>query len=58
MMLAIMIAAAVTGLLAGVTATFEHVVIAQNMTGNMTMPSGNMTGTDNASEVISDYIRR
>lgn len=51
--LAIVLAAAVGGLLVGTTVTIEQVVIAQNMTGNMSMPSGNMSGTDNASGAIS-----
>ena len=54
MMLAITIAAAaVAGLMVSATASIEQVVIAQNMTGNMTDSSGNMTGTENASGAIS-----
>ena len=50
-----MLGAVVTGLLIGATATIEQVVIAQNMTGNMTSPSENMTGTNNASGSISGF---
>lgn len=52
-MLAIAIAATIAGLMVDVTASIEQVVIAQNMTENMTSSSGNMTGTDNASGAIS-----
>ena len=52
-MLAIAIAATIAGLMVDVTASIKQVVIAQNMTENMTSSSGNMTGTDNASGAIS-----
>jgi hypothetical protein len=51
-MFAIIIAAGV-GLMVGPSTPIEQVVIAQNMTGNMTDSSGNMTGTENASGAIS-----
>ena len=49
MMLAIVLAGAVASLLVGATTTIEQVVIAQNMTGNMTTPSENMTGSGSIS---------
>ena len=52
-MLAIAIAATIAGLMVDVTASIEQIVIAQNMTENMTSSSGNMTGTDNVSGAIS-----
>ena len=51
-MLAIVIVASV-GLMVGPSAFIEQIVKAQNMTGNMTDSSGNMTETDNASGEIS-----
>ena len=39
--------------MAGASTFIEQVVKAQNMTGNMTGSSGNMTGTDAASGEIS-----
>ena len=48
-MLAIVLAGAVASLLIGATTTIEQVVIAQNMTGNMTTPSENMTGSGSIS---------
>ena len=47
-MLAIVIAATIAGLMVSATISIEQVVIAQNMTENMTGSSDNMTGTDNA----------
>lgn len=52
-MLAIMIAAAIVSPMVGATVTLEQVVMAQNMTENMTSPNWNMTGTENASGAIS-----
>jgi len=52
-MLAIAIAATIASLMVDATASIEQVVIAQNLTENMTSSSGNMTGTDNASGAIS-----
>jgi hypothetical protein len=53
-MLAIAICAAtIASLMVDATASIEQVVIAQNLTENMTSSSGNMTGTDNASGAIS-----
>ena len=49
MMLAIVLAGAVASLLIGATTAIEQVVIAQNMTGNMTTPSENMTGSGSIS---------
>lgn len=49
MILAIVLAGAVASLLIGATTTIEQVVIAQNMTGNMTTPSENMTGSGSIS---------
>jgi hypothetical protein len=52
-MLAIAIASTIASLMVDATASIEQVVIAQNLTENMTSSSGNMTGTDNASGAIS-----
>ena len=52
-MLAIVIAATIASLMISATTSIEQVVIAQNMTENMTGSSDNMTGTDNASGTIS-----
>jgi hypothetical protein len=51
-MLAIVIAVSI-GLLVGPSAFIEQIAEAQNMTGNMTDSTGNMTGTDDASGEIS-----
>jgi hypothetical protein len=49
----LVIAAAIVGPMVSSTVTLGQVVMAQNMTENMTSPNGNTTRTENASGAIS-----